>query len=147
MAVHARSLPQLPVSPPVSFSVQKIMVKGFPPALQADVGIWPENNVPLEDIPAVLEPHMGVEGVVQHHIVDYAPVDALPVLDTAPKAQIPPNQVIRGTVVQVDVPSVGTFEHIVPDDYGRTDRLCGQSICYAAFRAAARLCRVLSEHC
>lgn len=29
----------------------------------------------------------------------------------------------------------------------RTDRLCGQSICYAAFRAAARLCRVLSEHC
>lgn len=29
----------------------------------------------------------------------------------------------------------------------RTDRLCGQSICYAAFRAAARLRRVLSVLC
>src|SRR5205085_9204247 len=68
--------------------------------------VRPEYDVVAENVLAAGEPHVGMKRVIDHDVVLYRAVKAFSQLDSSVQSHVVVDAVIRGAVIQVDVPSV-----------------------------------------
>ena len=76
------------------------------------------DDVFLENVPAVWIPSVGMERAVEDQIIATRAVESFPPLEPAIEQKIVLNDVIRGAIIEVDVPTMVAVPAGVPQDGG-----------------------------
>lgn len=100
------------------FIRKEIVVHFLSPTSDLDGFVSLQEQVALNDVSAIFEPYVRMQGIVDDDVVFNGSVKSFSQFDTPMQTKIVVDMVIGTSIVQIDVPAVIASEAIVPDDCG-----------------------------